>query len=64
MEEGLVVVCSGSLDTHLGQGHHIRSPRLCTAQSDGVPSYRLQCEWCSLMLCSAQPVQLYAGSRA
>lgn len=59
-----MVVCSVFIDTHLGQGHRISSPRLCTAQLEGVPSHRLQCEWCPLMLCNAQPVQLCAGSRA
>ena len=64
MEEGLALICPGSLGTHLGQDCQVRSPSLCSAQSEGMPSYRLQCEWCLLVLCSAQPVQLYAGSRA
>lgn len=29
-----MVACS-VLIRHLGQGHHIRSPRLCTAQLEG-----------------------------
>lgn len=36
MEEGLRVAFS-VLIRHLGQGHHVRSSRMCTAQLEGCP---------------------------
>lgn len=59
-----MVVCPVLIKRPPGSGPPHKISRLCTAQSEVVPSYRLQCEWCPLMLCNAQLVQLYAGSRA
>lgn len=58
LKDGLAGVCSELLRHLPGSGPLPQGSMLCTGVLCTV------WEWCPLMLCNAQPMQLCAGSRA